>query len=106
MRRRRSRAAAATSCKAHLLTLDGALGALLTVAFGAFLLAQRDAASTSERRRWMWVAWAAMAGATLSKGLIGIVIPGASLVLYSFSPATSRSGGASISSPAPHSISP
>ena len=35
-----------------------------------------------ERRRWMWVAWAAMAAATLSKGLIGIVIPGASLVLY------------------------
>src|SRR6185436_18971456 len=31
---------------------------------------------------WMWLAWAAMAGATLSKGLIGIVIPGGSLVLY------------------------
>ena len=81
-------AAALASCggyivNAHLLTLDGALGALLTVAFGAFLLAQRDAASVSERRRWMWVAWAAMAGATLSKGLIGVVIPGASLVLYS-----------------------
>ena len=30
----------------------------------------------------MWLAWAAMAAATLSKGLIGIVIPGASLVLY------------------------
>jgi 4-amino-4-deoxy-L-arabinose transferase-like glycosyltransferase len=68
---------------AHLLTLDGALGALLTVAFGAFLLAQREAASPREERRWMWVAWAAMAGATLSKGLIGVVIPGASLVLYS-----------------------
>ncbi len=31
----------------------------------------------------MWLAWAAMAGATLSKGLIGVVIPGATLVLYS-----------------------
>ena len=45
-------AAALASCggyivNAHLLTLDGALGALLTVAFGAFLLAQRDAASVS-----------------------------------------------------------
>ena len=68
---------------AHLLTLDGGLGALFTAAFGAFLLAQLDAASPGERRGWMWVAWAAMAGATLSKGLIGIVIPGASLVLYS-----------------------
>ena len=67
----------------HLLTLDGALGALLTVAFGAFVLAQRDGASPGECRRWMWLAWAAMAGATLSKGLIGVVIPGATLVLYS-----------------------
>jgi len=68
---------------AHMLTLDGALGAFLTVAFGAFALAQRATASPRERRNWMWVAWAAMAGATLSKGLIGVVIPGASLVLYS-----------------------
>lgn len=68
---------------AHVLTLDGALGAWLTVAFGAFVLAQRDAASPRERRRWMWAAWAAMAAATLSKGMIGAVIPGASLALYS-----------------------
>ncbi len=68
---------------AHVPTLDGALGAWLTVAFGAFVLAQRDAASPRECRRWMWVAWAAMAAATLSKGLIGAVIPCASLVLYS-----------------------
>jgi len=68
---------------AHLLTLDGALGALLTVALGAFLLAQRADATPGECRRWMWVAFAAMAGATLSKGLIGVLIPGATLVLYS-----------------------
>jgi 4-amino-4-deoxy-L-arabinose transferase-like glycosyltransferase len=30
----------------------------------------------------MWVCWAALAGATLSKGLVGIVVPGATLVLY------------------------
>ncbi len=30
----------------------------------------------------MWVAWAAMAGATLSKGLIGLVLPGGALVVY------------------------
>ena len=67
---------------AHLLTLDGGLGAFLTLAFGAFLIAQRDDATQNEQRNWMWVAWAAMAAATLSKGLIGVVIPGASLVLY------------------------
>ena len=31
---------------------------------------------------WMWVAWAALAGATLSKGLIGVVLPGGALVVY------------------------
>ena len=36
----------------------------------------------AQRRAWMWVAWAAMAGATLSKGLIGIVLPGGALVAY------------------------
>lgn len=81
-------AAALAACagyviNAHMLTLDGALGAFLTVAFGAFVLAQRESASPRACRHWMWVVWAAMAGATLSKGLIGAVIPGASLVVYS-----------------------
>jgi len=67
---------------AHVLTLDAGLGAFLTVSFGAFVLAQGDASSVRERRNWMWVAWAAMAAATMSKGLVGILIPGASLVLY------------------------
>jgi 4-amino-4-deoxy-L-arabinose transferase-like glycosyltransferase len=67
---------------AHLLTLDGGLCAFLVVAFGAFLIAQRAEATSRETRGWMWVAWAAMAGAALSKGLIGIVIPAASLALY------------------------
>src|SRR5208283_663 len=31
---------------------------------------------------WMWAAWAALALATLSKGLIGIVLPGAALFVY------------------------
>jgi 4-amino-4-deoxy-L-arabinose transferase-like glycosyltransferase len=80
-------AAALASCAGyvvagHFLSLDGALSALLGVALAAFFVAQRDGAAAGERRAWMWAAWAAMAGATLSKGLIGIVIPGASLVLY------------------------
>lgn len=66
----------------HFLTLDAGLTFFLTLALCAFLWAQHDGASTRERRYGMWLAWAAIAGATLSKGLIGIVIPGASLVLY------------------------
>jgi 4-amino-4-deoxy-L-arabinose transferase-like glycosyltransferase len=67
---------------AHLLTLDAGLSAFLSLAFGAFLIAQRNGASRREERNWMWLAYAGMAGATLSKGLIGIVIPGATLVVY------------------------
>jgi 4-amino-4-deoxy-L-arabinose transferase-like glycosyltransferase len=66
----------------HFVSLDGALSAFFAMALGAFLLAQRDGLDVGARRAWMWAAWAAMAGATLSKGLIGIVIPGASLVVY------------------------
>ena len=33
-------------------------------------------------RRWMWACYAAMAGATLTKGLIGVVLPGLGLLLY------------------------
>ena len=67
---------------AHVLTLDAGLNVFLIVAFGAFVLAQRDVATATSSRHWMWVAWVAMAAATLSKGMVGIVIPGASLVLY------------------------
>ncbi|MDN0081809.1 glycosyltransferase family 39 protein [Crenobacter sp. SG2305] len=67
----------------HFLTLDMGLTLFLTVALCGFLVAQRDEASDAERRNAMWLTWAAMAGATLSKGLVGLVIPGATLVLYS-----------------------
>ena len=67
---------------AHLLTLDGALAAFLTTALAAFLIAQHGATTPPACRGWMWVSWAAMAAATLSKGLVGVLIPGAALVLY------------------------
>jgi 4-amino-4-deoxy-L-arabinose transferase-like glycosyltransferase len=66
----------------HVLSLDGLLTAMLAIALGAFFLAQRDGVSRRETRGWMLVTWAAMAAATLTKGLIGIVIPGATLALY------------------------
>jgi 4-amino-4-deoxy-L-arabinose transferase-like glycosyltransferase len=68
---------------AHLLTLDTGLALWLGVGLGGLLLAQRADATPRETRGWMWVAWAALALATLSKGLIGIVLPGGALVVYS-----------------------
>ena len=67
---------------AHLLTLDAGLTLWMTVGLGALFLAQRADATPRETRRWMWTAWAALALATLSKGLIGIVLPAGALVVY------------------------
>ncbi len=68
---------------AHIITLDALLSFCLAVALCAFLVAQRAEATLRERRGFMLVAWAAVAGAVLTKGLIGLVIPAASLVIYS-----------------------
>jgi len=67
----------------HFLTLDAGLTLFLTLVLCAVLMAECANADPSGRRRWIWVAWAAMAGAVLSKGLVGIVIPGCTLVLVS-----------------------
>ena len=66
----------------HLNTLDGGLAAFLTIALLGFLLAQHSGATPRENRHWMLVVWAALALAVLSKGLIGVVLPGAALTLY------------------------
>jgi 4-amino-4-deoxy-L-arabinose transferase-like glycosyltransferase len=66
----------------HINTLDMGLAGMMTLALCGLLLAQRNDASARERRNWMLVCWAGMALAVLSKGLIGIVLPGAVLVLY------------------------
>jgi 4-amino-4-deoxy-L-arabinose transferase-like glycosyltransferase len=66
----------------HFLSLDAGLAAFLTVALAGFLVAQRAEATSAECQRWMLVAWGAMAGAMLSKGLIGLVLPGGALVTY------------------------
>lgn len=68
---------------AHFLSLDMGLAFFLTLVLCGFLLAQREQAGAAERRNAMWLAWAAMAAATLSKGLVGVLVPGAVLVLYS-----------------------
>ncbi len=66
----------------QMVTLDAGLSSFLALGFAGLVIAQRPASSTRERRAWMWVAWVALAGATLSKGLIGVVLPGGALVVY------------------------
>lgn len=66
----------------HINTLDMGLSGMMTLSLAALLLAQRADATPREQRNWMLVCWAGMALAVLSKGLIGIVLPGAVLVLY------------------------
>ncbi len=67
----------------QLITLDMALACFLTIAVAAFALAQLDRdVAPARTRNWMLLCWTAMAAATLTKGLIGIAIPGAVLVLY------------------------
>lgn len=66
----------------HVNTLDMGVSFLLSAAVCAFCLAQADATDARKRRRWMLAAWAALALAVLSKGLIGLVLPGTALVLY------------------------
>ena len=68
---------------AHINTLDMGLAAWMTVTLVAFLRAQRNDATPRERSIAMHLAWAAMALAMLSKGLIGIVLPGGVLFFYS-----------------------
>lgn len=66
----------------HINTLDAGLAAFLTVALLSFLWAQRPGATATATRNGMLAVWAAMALAVLSKGLIGVVLPGAILAIY------------------------
>lgn len=67
----------------HLLSLDGLLAFCMTLALCAFLLAQRDGLAPREVRWWMLACYAALAAATLTKGLVAPAVAGATLVLYS-----------------------
>ena len=73
-----------------IVTLDMGLTLWATATLCAFLLAERahvtppqdGAQSSKAHRRWMLAAWAAMALAVLSKGLVGIVFPVAAVGLH------------------------
>lgn len=67
----------------HINSLDMGLAFFLELALCGFLLAQQDGTPEPTRRRWMWLVWAALALAMLSKGLVALVLAGATLVAYS-----------------------
>jgi 4-amino-4-deoxy-L-arabinose transferase-like glycosyltransferase len=62
-------------------TLDMGVSLFLSGAVFAYLLS-RQATTRAAEAGWMLVAWAAMALAVMSKGLIGVVLPFATLVGY------------------------
>ncbi len=64
-----------------IVTLDMGLTLWTTLTCCAYLLSEREPEGSPERRRWMLAAWAGMALAVLSKGLVGIVFPAAALGL-------------------------
>ena len=70
------------SALAHILTLDMGLAFFLTLALAGILLGLDSRADAKTSRFWIHVAAAGCALAVLSKGLIGIVLPGAVVVLY------------------------
>lgn len=70
------------SMMAHINTLDMGVTFFITLGIFGLLIAQQQVQLT-RRRNWMLLAWAGLALAVLSKGLMGIVLPGAALFLYS-----------------------
>jgi 4-amino-4-deoxy-L-arabinose transferase-like glycosyltransferase len=66
----------------HLLTLDMALSFFMAATVLAIAVAQRLRQSATASDGWMLAAWIMAACALLSKGLVGVVLPGAVWVLY------------------------
>jgi 4-amino-4-deoxy-L-arabinose transferase-like glycosyltransferase len=66
----------------HFNTLDSVLCMAMSINLFGFLLAQRASPHSRAELGWMLVSWAGAALAVLDKGLIGILLPGAVLVLY------------------------
>ncbi|HEU0283402.1 MAG TPA: glycosyltransferase family 39 protein, partial [Gallionella sp.] len=65
----------------HINTLDMGVTFFLTLGITGLLLGQAQA-DRKKRRNWMILAWAGLALAVLSKGLMGLVLPGAALFIY------------------------
>ena len=70
------------SVASHFNSLDMTLSGAMACVLAFMLVAQHPDATPAARRYWMWACWAAMAVAILSKGLVGIALPGLVLVIY------------------------
>ena len=68
---------------AQILSLDAGLAFFLALAFAALAVAQQPGRGADSRRTWMWIGWIALAGATLSKGPVGVALPVGAVVIYS-----------------------
>ena len=66
----------------HINTLDMGVTFFLTLGIAGLLLSQQEGVAATTRRNWMLCAWAALGLAVLSKGLMGLVLPGAALFIY------------------------
>ena len=66
----------------QLNLLDSSLALFLTAAVFAFLRARAAPDGSAEERRWMLIAALAMALATLSKGIVALVLAGGTLVAH------------------------
>jgi 4-amino-4-deoxy-L-arabinose transferase-like glycosyltransferase len=64
-----------------IVTLDMGLTLWTTATFCAWLLSERPGIAPREHRRWSVAAWAFIALAVLSKGLVGLLFPTAALGL-------------------------
>jgi len=67
----------------HIITLDMSVSVFSAITVTSLVLAQTKRDDRAHARRWMLVAWAAMGLATLAKGLIGLVLPAGTVVIYS-----------------------
>ncbi|MCB1856829.1 MAG: glycosyltransferase family 39 protein [Gammaproteobacteria bacterium] len=66
----------------HFITLDMMLSVFLAVGVGALLLAQSERSDPLGVRNWMLLGWAVLGLATLTKGLVALVLPGGAILLY------------------------
>jgi 4-amino-4-deoxy-L-arabinose transferase-like glycosyltransferase len=67
----------------HYLTLDMALSAFVVIGIGSLVIAHSNREREDQVRNWMLIGWAALALATLTKGLVAIVLPAGTVVVYS-----------------------
>ncbi|HEX5337589.1 MAG TPA: glycosyltransferase family 39 protein [Gallionella sp.] len=65
----------------HINTLDMGVTFFITLGIVGLLIGQTRPDAV-QRRNWMLLAWAGMALAVLSKGLMGIILPGTALFIY------------------------